>query len=155
MRALNKKIITGVVAGTIVLGGSGVAFAYWSTTGQGSAQAVTSAGAPKLVVLQTGTVTNVYPGGKPQIISGTVKNDAENSVFVRQVAVSISGVLPPGTGCDASDYTLSPDPIIVNREIASKETVNFSGATIQFNNKTSENQDDCKGAQVYLKFAVS
>jgi hypothetical protein len=155
MRALNKKIVTGAVAGTIVLAGSGVAYAYWTTAGQGSAQAVTTAGAAKLIVQQKGTVTNLYPGGPAQPVVGTVINDAQNSVFVRQVEVKVSGVLPAGTGCDASDYSIPTSTIVVEKEIASKGLVEFSGAPIQFNNKPGENQDDCKGATVYLQFVVS
>src|SRR3712207_7828548 len=52
MRALNKKIVTGAVAGAIVLGGSGAAYAYWGTTGGGSSMASTSDGAANLLVTQ-------------------------------------------------------------------------------------------------------
>jgi hypothetical protein len=155
MRALNKKVITGVVAGTIVLGGSGVAMAYWTSAGLGSGEATTTSTSAKLITQQKGTVTNLFPGGAPQNVVGTVTNDGPSSVFVRQVEVKISGVLSAGTGCDASDYSI-PNPIIpVNKEIANKGLVEFSGAPIQFNNKPGEDQNDCKGATVHLQFVVS
>jgi hypothetical protein len=76
-------------------------------------------------------------------------------VFVRQVEVKITGVLGGGTGCDASDYSIPKPVISVNKEIANKGLAEFSGAPIQFNNKADENQDDCKGATVYLQFLAS
>src|SRR3712207_9296887 len=80
MRALNKKIVTGAVAGAIVLGGSGAAYAYWGTTGGGSSMASTSDGAANLLVTQnTGSMTALYPGDTPQAINGTVRNNAKNS----------------------------------------------------------------------------
>jgi hypothetical protein len=153
MRALNKKIITGVVAGTIVLGGSGVAMAYWGSTGKASGQASTTDGAANLTVLHNATLAPMYPGDKPQAVTGTIKNNARNSAFVHQVTVSMQVL--GGAGCDASDYSLSTDTLPVNKDIPSGQTVEFSGATIQFNNKADENQDGCKNATVYLNFVAA
>jgi hypothetical protein len=157
MRVLNKKVITGVVAGTIVLGGSGVALAYWTTAGSGSGEASTSSTDAKLITQQKGTVSNLFPGGAPQNVVGTVTNDGPSSVFVRQVEVKISGVPNRiGTGCDASDYTIANPIVPVNAELAKKgDLVEIHGATIKFNNKADEDQNDCKGAIVSLQFVVS
>ncbi len=155
MRALNKKIVTGVVAGTIVLGGSGVAMAYWGTTGGGSSMASTTDGAAKLLVgHNNGALTPMFPGDKPQPITGTVTNQAKSSGYVRQVAVSAQ-VLYGGPTCDASDYLITNPIMPVNKDIATGKFAEFSGATIQFNNKPDENQDDCKGATVVLNFVAS
>jgi hypothetical protein len=153
MRALNKKVITGVVAGAVVLGGSGVALAYWGATGSASGQASTAVGASGLTVLQNDTITEMYPGDHPQAITGTIKNTAKNSAYVHQVAVRMQVV--GGAGCDTSDYTLSSNVLPVNKDIASGQTIEWSGATIQFNNKPEENQDGCKSAKVYLNFDAS
>ena len=153
MRAVNKKIVTGVVAGTIVLGGSGVALAYWGTTGKAAGQASTTDGAANLTVLHDATIAPMFPGDKPQAITGTIKNNAKNSAYVRQVAVSMQVL--GGAGCDASDYTLSADTLPVNTDIASGQTITWSGATIQFNNKPDENQDGCMNATVHLNFVAS
>jgi len=155
MRALNKKIVTGAVAGAIVLGGSGAAYAYWGTTGGGSSMASTSDGAANLLVTQnTGSMTAMYPGDTPQAINGTVRNNAKNSAYVRQVVVSAQ-VLYGGPTCDASDYVITNPVMTVNKDIPAGKTADFSGATIQFNNKADENQDDCKKATVVLNFAAS
>jgi hypothetical protein len=155
MRALNKKVITGVVAGAIVLGGSGAAYAYWGTTGGGSSMASTAEGAAKLLVAQnSGSMTAMFPGDKPQPITGTITNQAQNSAYVRQVVVSAQ-VLYGGPTCDASDYVIANPIMAVNKDIPAGKFAEFSGATIQFNNKPDENQDDCKKATVVLNFAAS
>jgi hypothetical protein len=153
MRALNKKVITGVAAAAIVLGGSGVAYAYWGTTGKASGEAATTDGAANLTVLHNATLAPMYPGDKPQDITGTIKNNAKNSAYVREVAISMQVV--GGAGCDTSDYTLSSNSLPVNKDIASGQTIEWKGATIQFNNKPDENQDGCKNATVYLNFVAS
>jgi hypothetical protein len=152
-----KKIGAAVAAGALVVGGAGVAFAYWSTSGSGAGSAATSAGAADLTVAQTSTISNMYPGDSAQAISGTVTNNAANSAYVTQVVASIAGVTQAASAtgtCDASDYTLANATMPVAKDIAAGATAPFSGATIKFNNKAT-NQDGCKGATVNLAYAAS
>ncbi|HWD82463.1 MAG TPA: hypothetical protein VG497_26370 [Kribbella sp.] len=145
-----KKIIIAAAA-TLVIG-AGSAFAYWSTTGTGNGSGATSAGASDLTITQTSTIANMFPGDSPQTIGGTVKNNATNSAYVNDVTVSIASVTATGT-CSASDYTLTTPVMHIGQELAAGATVSFSGAKIQFNNKTDANQDGCKGATVNLSYA--
>ena len=153
----NQKI-TAVVGGTaaaVLVGG--VAFAYWSTSGSGTGSAGTSAGAASLVITDTTAPTNLYPGGAPMPISGTVQNTADNSAYVTQVVVSIASVTQAEDAigsCDSSDYVLADTTMAVNQDLASGDSSDFSGATIQFVNKET-NQDGCKGATVNLANAAS
>ena len=150
-----KKIIIAAAA-TLVIG-AGSAFAYWSTTGSGTGTGATSAGASNLAIAQTSTISNMYPGDSAQTISGTVTNNASNSAYVNSVTVSIASVTQAqgATGtCDATDYTLANPTMSVASDVAAGATANFTGATIKFNNKAS-NQDGCKGATVNLAYAVS
>ncbi|GAA1158781.1 hypothetical protein GCM10009630_66170 [Kribbella jejuensis] len=148
-----KKIIIAAAA-TLVIG-AGSAFAYWSTTGSGTGTGATSAGASNLAIAQTSTISNMYPGDSAQTISGTVTNNASNSAYVNSVTVSIASVTQAqgATGtCDATDYTLANPTMSVASDVAAGATANFTGATIKFNNKAS-NQDGCKGATVNLAYA--
>ena len=156
MKRISKK--SAVLGSLVALIAAAAAYAYWSTTGSGTGSAGTSAGAANLTVTETSTIGNMFPGDVAQNITGTVKNLADNNAYVTQVAVSISGVTkasgaPAGT-CDASDYTLSNATMTVGQDLAKNGTANFSGATIKFNNKGS-NQDACKGATVNLAYAAS
>jgi hypothetical protein len=157
---MNKKLVTGVATGAIVLAGSGVALAYWTAEGHGPGYADTASGASKLAVAGNGTISNIFPGDKPQEISGTIFNQAPNSAYVHQVVATIGSVYNSSTtalaaGCDASDFTIATPTMLVDQDIASQKTVTFKGATIQFNNKPGINQDGCKGVHVFLNFVAS
>ncbi len=149
----SKAIVAGVAL--VGLAGTGTAYAYWSTSGSGTGTAATSAGAASLVVTQTSTISNMYPGDTAQTISGTVKNTAANSAYVTAVTASIGSVTPVGTGaCDPTDYTLASPVMTVGSDLAAGTTATFTGATLKFNNKAT-NQDGCKGATVNLAYAAS
>ena len=153
MRALNKKVITGVVAGAIVLGGSGVALAYWGTTGKAAGQASTADGAASLTVLHDATIAPMYPGDKPQAITGTIKNNAKNSAYVRQVAVSMQVL--GGAGCDASDYTLSADSVPVNKDIADRADHLVLRCHDPVQQQARREPGRLQNATVYLNFVAS
>ncbi len=146
-----------VVAGVSMLGlvGTGTAYAYWSTSGSGTGSASTSAGVSNLEIKQTSTISNMYPGDGAQSIAGTVKNLAAQSAYVTAVTASIASVTPVGTGtCDATDYTLASPVMAVGSDLATSATASFTGASLKFNNKTT-NQDGCKGATVNMAYAAS
>jgi hypothetical protein len=134
------------------------AFAYWTAGGSGSgtAQAGTTTG---LTVNQTSTLTAMYPGDSAQTLSGTFDNPNSGPIHVGTVTASISSVTkaggaPAGT-CDATDFTLASAAVTVNADVpAGTSTGSWSGATIRFNNKAT-NQDACKGATVNLAYAIS
>jgi len=151
----STKITAALGGAALTVATAGAAYAYWTTSGNGTGSAPTSAGAASLEIAQTSVLSNMYPGDSAQTISGTVKNTAVNSAYVTKVVASIASVTPVGTGtCDASDYTLATPDMAVGQDVASGSTVTFSGATIKFNNKAT-NQDGCKGATVNLAYAAS
>lgn len=151
--------ITTLVGGTaLALATAGTAYAYWSTSGSGNGTATTSAGAASLVVTQTSTISNMYPGDSAQTISGTVKNTAANSAYVTSVTASISSVTGPNIDgahpCGAGDYALAAPVMSVAADVAAGTTVTFTGATLKFANSIT-NQDGCKGATVNLAYAAA
>jgi len=150
-------VVLGVIAAVVV---AGAAIAYWTAGGSGSGTASTSNGTGSLTVNQTGSLTAMYPGDSPQTLSGDFDNPTGNLVHVATVSVSISSVTkavgaPAGT-CDASDYSLTGSPMTVNAEVpAGVAQGSWTGATIQFNDKSAVNQDACKGATVNLSYTAS
>lgn len=152
-----RRLVAGLATVALVVGGAGAAFAYWSSAGTGSGDAVTDTGAANLTITQTTAPTNLAPGVPAGTISGTVTNNATTSAFVTSVTVAITGVtLAAGaTGtCDASDYTLTKPVMTVATDIAAGANAPFTGATLGFNNKTT-NQDGCKGATVVLGYTAA
>jgi len=149
-----------VVLGLVVLALCGIAYAYWTAGGSGSGTAPTAGDQTPLVVNQTTTLANMYPGDSAQTISGTFDNSNQGPIYVGTVTASIDSVTkavgaPAGT-CDATDYTLANAAMTVNAEIpVGTGKGAWTGATIKFNDKTSTNQDACKGATVHLAYAIS
>ena len=162
MRNLSKKAKT-IIAGAAIAGlaSTGVAYAYWTTTGSGAGEASTNAGVTDVVEFsQTLAETDLqlYPGQDPQTIAGTVTNPVSNpqSVYVNTVDATISGVTPTAAGillggCDDTNYVIAGTPMSVATDLASGDAMAFSGQTIQFVNKTTP-QDGCKNATVHLTF---
>jgi hypothetical protein len=150
-----KKVAALIVGVGIAAAGGGLAFAYWTSSGSGSGTAGTGTGTSNLVITQTSIIIGLAPGAPAQTITGTVQNNATNSAYVTSVTASISGVVkavgaPAGT-CTAADYTLSNATMNVATDVAAGGSVNFTGATLAFNN-TAVNQDGCKGATVNLAY---
>jgi hypothetical protein len=155
----NKRRGTKVVAlaAAIVLAGGAAAFAWWTAGGSGTGSAATGS-VSSITVVQTSVVTGLAPGLPAQTLSGTFNDPNTGPVYVGTVTASIASVVkavgaPVGT-CDATDYTLSNNPLTYNAEVLANDTSIWTGPAIAFNNKAS-NQDGCKGATVNLAYTIS
>ncbi|MCW2797315.1 hypothetical protein [Nocardioides sp.] len=160
MATFTKKKKIAVLAAALVIITGGAAFAYWTTGGSGTGSASTGTSTDDLVVNQTSEVTGMRPGGAPQGLSGTFDNANASPIYVASVTAEIGDVTPgPGETCDAGDYTLVNPVSTVGVQIPSGDAQGTWGTvdtpTIQFNNKTAENQDDCKGATVEILYTVN
>jgi hypothetical protein len=156
MHRVTKKTVA-IVAGTLlVAAGAGVAYAYWTAGGTGDGTATTGT-STDLTVNQVTVVTPMFPGDAPQTLSGTFNNTSSGPIHVASVTVSIDSVTQgavTAVGCSAADYTVSGAIMAAVQNVptgANKGT--WTGATIQFNNTTS-NQDACKNAVVHLHYVV-
>jgi len=158
MKLFTKKR-SAVLAVVGVLAIAGAAFAYWTSSGSGTGSASAAGSTQALTVNQTTTLSAMYPGDSPQTIAGDFSNPNGGPIHVGTVTASIASVAkavgaPTGT-CDATDFTLSSAAMTVNADVpAGTHQGSFTGATIQFNNKNT-NQDACKGATVNLAYAIS
>jgi hypothetical protein len=147
-----KKTVVLTLGLVLVVGGGGAAFAYWTAGGAGTGTATTGTNVP-LTVNQTTVVSAMAPGVAAQTLSGTFTNTNAGPVYVGTVTAAISSV--SNAGCDSSDYTLLNPTMTVAAEIPKGAGVgSWTGATIQFNDKSGSNQDACKGATVNLTYTI-
>jgi hypothetical protein len=159
MFAVPRRRRAYALGAVVALAVAGAAFAYWTTTGSGTGSAAVGSSAA-VTAVQTSTLTAMYPGDSAQTLSGDFDNPSSGAQYVTSVTVSISGVTKAsgaaaGT-CDATDFTLANAAMSVDAEVPSGTgTGAWSGATIHFNDKSSTNQDACKGATVNLAFVVA
>jgi hypothetical protein len=157
LKVRKPRIIALAVVAALVVGGA--AFAFWTAGGSGTGSGSAASAQSALTVNQTTVLTAMYPGDSAQTISGDFDNTNSGPIQVGTVTASIDSVTkaggaPAGT-CDATDFTLASPAMPVNAEIpAGAGKGAFTGATIKFNNKAS-NQDACKGATVSLAYAIS
>jgi hypothetical protein len=150
----SRRTIIGGLVFALVL--AGAAIAYWTVGGTGTGSGAVGTNSA-LTAVQTTTLTPMFPGDTPQTLSGTFNNSNTGPAFVNTVTVSIGSVAPAGSGtCDATDFTLANTTMTVNAEVPSGNGVGaWTGATIQFNNKPTVNQDGCKGATVNLIYTIA
>lgn len=154
MRKSTKRIVAGAAV-IVLLGGAGVAYAYWTAGGAGTGSAATGS-SDAIIVEQTSVVANVRPGGPAQTLSGTFTNDNDEPVYVSTVTVSISSISGGGPTCEADDYTLANAVMTVNASVpVGADVGSWTGATLAFNDKPAENQDDCKNAVVNLAYVAN
>jgi len=158
MNKLPRKRLFVIVTAALLLTGGGIAFAYWSAGGAGTGSADTGT-TVAITANQTSTVSGMAPGDSAQTLSGDFTNTNSGPVYVTSVVASISSVTQASGAvgsCDDTDYTLSNATMTVNAEVASGTGVgSWTGATIQFNDKSATNQDGCKGATVNLAYVVN
>jgi len=111
-----------------------------------------------LTVIQTSVMKGLAPGIAPVAIAGLVTNNGTDSTDIIAVNVEITGVVTipgsaPGT-CDPSDYVLLDTRMPVGRTLDPGGSTPFSGASIGFSDK-STNQDACKGAAIKLLYTAN
>lgn len=174
-RFSRKTTMIAAGGAALVLSISGAAYAYWTTTGSGTASATTGSNVA-LSVTQDGTVTGLVPGGVAQAVNYTITNSASTPQYATTVTinkVSVRYINPAGAGtgtsatdhpagavaatCTIADFTVvQPDPL--NTDLAPGTTSFTRGGspksgTIAMLN-TASNQDDCKNTTVALSFSV-
>jgi hypothetical protein len=138
-----KAIIVG--AAIVGLASAGVAYAYWTTSGTGSATATTGT-VVGITVNETTSATNLYPGRPAQPLAGNFNNSNAGAVYVASVTAAL-GTLP--TGCLPADFTIA-GTALVGANVASGTGVgSWSGLTIAMNN-TGVSQNACKASSIPL-----
>jgi len=111
-----------------------------------------------LAVSQTSTLEGLAPGVAPIPIAGRLVNEGGDSTWITAVDVEISSITRRSDStigsCDASDYLVGDPRMPVEQALGPEGSTRFTGATIGFVNKSS-NQDACKGAVIHLRYTAN
>lgn len=156
-RSRKKRIAVIAGATALVVGGGGVAFAFWSSTGHGEGTATTGSALSVGTPVTTGGALS--PGAGTQTVTFSVTNPAPGSQVLNSLAVTIAeadGISWTPGGCTEADFTLSavtvaPTPVPVT--IASLGVVTGT-VTVSMKN-AGLNQDACQGLAVPLHIVAS
>ena len=153
---MRKSTKSAVVAGTVLaLTGGGVAFAYWTSTGNGAGEANAGTSSTWAVTTDAATGGLLTPGGPTDSVAFHVKNNNSGVQNLQSVVVTVatSDGTPWSSGtCNADDFTVGT-PDFTGGDVASGATVDGT-VTLQMNNN-DENQDDCKNVTVPLYVSAS
>jgi hypothetical protein len=147
MNSKLKKFAVGGIA-TVIMSSGGAAYAYWTTTGAGSAQgSVPSANGT--ISLSASVASAVAPGQSSDVTFTAVNNGATD-LYVGTIS-SVISVSKSGSNLSNSGFSL---PAVVENQIvpAHSTVVLDDKGTLSLANSAS-NQDQLKGATISLSLS--
>jgi hypothetical protein len=147
----HRRAVT--IGSILMLVVAAAAYAYWTNTGSGTGSATTGTNNP-VTVVQTSTVSGLYPGGPTQALSGTFNNPNPGKAYVASVTVALASITgSSGTpACTTADYQINNATATVNAEVdPGNGQGSWSGPSIQMLD-SGTNQDACKNATVNLTY---
>lgn len=146
-----RRLLPVALAILVLVVGSGVAYAYWTSGGSntGSAGVGTS---QALTVTQSGTVTGLVPGGDAQPVTVHVVNPASFSQSLSAVAISVNEAALPA-GCQVAWFSVTQPVIGLPVLLLGLGSTDEVGHIQMIDSGT--NQDPCQGAALILDLKVS
>lgn len=151
-------VLVPTIAGVFV---AGTAFAYWTTTGNGTGTATTGTDTP-VTITQTGiTPSDLSPDGPARPIEFTIANAKSSPQRVAGVTIAIDSITYTSGGADAiaagcqkAWFTIN-QPSALNTDIPASGSTAFTstGATIRLVD-SSTNQNTCKGVTLGLTYTA-
>src|SRR6478609_663209 len=160
MRKIGSKKRFALIASTTaaVLIGSGVAVAYWTTTGSGTGTAATGTSSTVTVAPFGTAITGLYPGMATAVnVPFSITNSNVSGQYISTVALAVTSTqngVTPQPGCTSADFTVTNATI---NAVVPSGTTNYAtgnGATIKMID-TGVPQNLCKNVTVNLSFTAS
>jgi hypothetical protein len=158
-----KKVAAGVLAAGIVAS-SGLAYAYWTSSGNGVGEATAGDAAAWDVTTDAADGDPLSPDGPTQTITINVENDGSGTQRLEQLDIKIADANgdPWNDGlCTAADFEVGgedagdPHSITgIDEDITSGATNSLHSVTVHMVD-TGSNQDDCKLVDVPLYVEAS
>ncbi|MDX6274828.1 MAG: hypothetical protein QOJ92_2038 [Frankiales bacterium] len=154
MRKHSKKL-TAVVAGTAAaVALSGVAYAYWTTTGSGASGAGSTGTSSALTLHATTDASQLTPGGTTSVVSFTADNPNTGHQYVTSVSLAsveawtdAARTISAAT-CDVTKFSMAT--VTENQDIPSGNgTALTNSGELKLNN-AAVSQDGCKSVFLTL-----
>lgn len=143
-----KAAVVGGVTAVVLTGG--VAFAYWTSTGEGTGSVTTGTSTEWEVTVDSTDLAGLTPGGPGETVTFHVTNDNDGVQNLQNTVATVVDTDDPG--CTDADFDVSATTITYG-DVASGATVDGSFEITMVNR--AANQDACKDATVNLKVAAS
>lgn len=147
-----KKVLIASGTAAAVLAGSGVALAYWTTSGSGSGTASVASAASTLT-LHAATSGTLSPGGS-LAVSFTADNGSSTSLQVGTVHLVSVTADAEHADCVVADFSMAD--VLEDQTIAANSTaVALANSATLVYADTSLDQSACKGATLTLNVSSS
>lgn len=160
MFKVNKKIVAGLAAGTAVVAGGGVAFAFWSTTGTGSDPSTSNATPAAVTYHTTFDAATLAPGTTvPVSYSASNSSPTDLSIVAPTYTITSDSTYTKADHSTAScaDFlSLDNEPStagagnVVTHKTTSNGTLALGTATLSFANSSTIDQSSCEGQTVTI-----
>jgi hypothetical protein len=154
-RMTKKKYAVAAGVGAAALTVS-AAFAYWTSTGEDTATATTGNENAWTVQIDDSSISNgaLTPDGPTDNVLFTVTNNETGTKQIEagQLSVTVDSVSP--ATCAAADFAITNATVPTGVNVAGGGGSVNGSFDVQLTN-TNVNQNDCKGATVTYKVAIS
>ena len=142
-----KAVVIGIAAG-LTLGISGVALAYFTSTGNNTGDASVGSPSPWGVSVSSDATNSLYPGVGTETLSYTITNNGTGNQELNAVVVSV-GNSGPANGClgswfTATDNGATPTPGSVAADLAPGHAATGT-ITVSLNDANTTDQGACQG----------
>jgi hypothetical protein len=148
-----RRVLPVAIALMAIIALSGVAYAYWSSSGTGTGSATVGTSELLTAAQVGGPTTGLVPNGSTHNVVVTVHNPASFSQSFAAIAITVHAATLPA-GCDPLWFpVVNPTigaPVVVGAGLTSAQ---YTGTIAMTDSGT--NQDVCQGASITLDIAVS
>jgi hypothetical protein len=144
----NRVAIGGVVLALVLAAG---AYAYWTSSGEGTGTVKASSGGAAFEVSST-LVEGLYPGGSSAVTVKVKDVDASQNEFLTKLEAEVEKTSV--AECKKEWFEVTPasqEPKVV---VAHGETKEYT-VNLKMKEEAAVNQNACKGATVTLKYKAS
>jgi len=145
----SRRVLAGVIVAILALGGV-AAFAYWTSSGEGTSTVTASSGGAGFEI--TGAAEGLNPGGTVEAKIKVKNKDVKQPEYLTKLVTTVKET--SAGGCEKTWFEITAggeqEPKV---ELAAGETKEYA-VTLKMKDEVV-NQDTCKGASISLKAVAS
>ena len=147
----SRKMRIGLGVVVAMLATVAAAFAYWTSTGEGSGTAKSNYASASFEV-SSGLVENLYPGASATVTVKVKDADANQNEFLTKLEAEVKETSV--TECKKEWFEVTPASQEPKVLVAHGETKEYT-VSLKMKEEAAVNQNACKGASVTLHYKAS
>jgi predicted ribosomally synthesized peptide with SipW-like signal peptide len=145
-----SRLTSGVVVFVLAMGGV-AAFAYWTSSGEGSGEVKANYSSATFEV-SSAAVEGLYPGANPAVTVKVKDKDANQAEYLTKLEAEVEKT--SAAECKKEWFAVAPATQEPKVLIAHGETKEYT-VHLEMKEEATVNQNACKGASVTLKYKAS